>query len=278
MRCSLILRVRVLRPHPSRRAASWRRPPAVPQGGRRSGSCSKRGTASSRIAPSPPAASRRSAQRAGSVLPVGEPRARLAGTGRSRAAPEAESSRWISLPEAITVSQRHSCSRAGARCPASPASARYCSTSGRSVFDLCTQLLGRPAARKWREQALDVLPALAQRRRVHADDVQPVEAGPRGTALAHPRLQVLVSRRDDAHVDPDRQCDRRPGRTRRRRAPAADGSAARPACRRSRRGTACRRRACSKRPMRWAWAPVKAPALVAEQLALQQLAREWRRC
>jgi hypothetical protein len=56
-----------------------------------------------------------------------------------------------------------------------------------------------------------------------------------------------------------RRCGRPRGRSGHRTARAAGASAGRRACRRFRRGTACRPSACSKRPRRMVCAPVKAP-------------------
>ncbi len=53
-------------------------------------------------------------------------------------------------------------------------------------------------------QQRDVVLALAQRRQVHGDDVQPVVEVLAEAALVDHRAQVDVGRRDDAHVDLDR--------------------------------------------------------------------------
>jgi hypothetical protein len=88
---------------------------------------------------------------------------------------------------------------------------------------------------------------------------------------ARRRFQVLVGGGDDAHVDADRLSGRRRDRTRPRPARAAGASAGRVTCRRSRRGTACRYAACSKRPMRRAVGAGKGAALMPEELGLEQL-------
>ena len=84
-------------------------------------------------------------------------------------------------------------------------------------------------------------------------------------------LEVLVGGGDHAHVHGHASPSRPPAR------PAAPGARAAPwpgssgSCRRPRRGTGCRRRPARTCPCLAASAPVKAPARVAEQLALDQL-------
>ena len=99
----------------------------------------------------------------------------------------------------------------------------------------------------------DVARPLAQRRARGCGSRSGGAAGPRGTALLHERVEVLVRRRDHAHVDARPARCRRRGRTRLPPARAAAAPAARRSCRRSRRGTACRRRPA--RSARGAWPP-----------------------
>ena len=97
---SLILRVRVFRPQPSSLAASWRRPPVRPSAHLMS-TVSNLGIASSSNAPLP-RPSRRSAQRRNDASQscAVSPASAVARSSGGR------SSRWISLPDAMTVSQR----------------------------------------------------------------------------------------------------------------------------------------------------------------------------
>ena len=133
------------------------------------------------------------------------------------------------------------CSRAGARCrgsrrrPAAPApsSEMRLASTPRSLALFC-----RNEARQHR----DVVAPLAQRRQAQADDVQAVEQVLAERALRAPALRGSGAwRRSRAHCS-SAAGGRRRGRTGRRTARAAAASAGRTACRRSRRGTACRRR------------------------------------
>ena len=101
--------------------------------------------------------------------------------------------------------------------------------------------------------------ALAQRRQPQADDVEPVQQVLAEQPLPHALLEVLVRRRDDAHVRLHAARGRRRGSTRRRRARAAAAPAGRAACRRSRRGTACRPRPARSARAATLCAPVNAP-------------------
>ena len=101
--------------------------------------------------------------------------------------------------------------------------------------------------------------------------------GPRGTGRGSPARRVAVRRA--------RRCARRPARSRvaptRRTSPsrarAAASAAARAAARQSRRGTACRRAARSNAPARSAMRAGERAALVAEQLALDEVGAAPRR-
>ena len=53
------------------------------------------------------------------------------------------------------------------------------------------------------DQLVDVFEALAQRRHAHLDDVDAIEQVLAEFAVGHQRREILVSRREDAHVDRD---------------------------------------------------------------------------
>ena len=91
-------------------------------------------------------------------------------------------------------------------------------------------------------QAQDVLGPLAQRRHADLDDVEPVEQILAEVAGLDVGLDVAVGGGDDADVGGARLASRRRARTACPAESAAAWPAARPASRRSRRGTACRRR------------------------------------
>ena len=86
---------------------------------------------------------------------------------------------------------------------------------GQSKFDRAARRFGRERLRLDAElvrgraqvviqQLRDVLAPLAQRRHVDADHVQPVQQVLAELALAHALVEILVSRRDHAHVDAHR--------------------------------------------------------------------------
>ena len=85
-----------------------------------------------------------------------------------------------------------------------------------------------------------------------------------------------MRRSDDAHVGLDRRASADRGVFALPAAPAEAASAPPSACRRSRRGTACRPRPARKRPCGARLAPGEGALLVAEQLALDELARDRR--
>ena len=93
-----------------------------------------------------------------------------------------------------------------------------------------------------RQQLRDVARTLAQGGHAHADHVEPVQQVLAEQSLLHQRIEVLVRRRDHAHVDPDRDVAADAVELAlREHAQQAHLQRAR-SCRRSRRGTASRRR------------------------------------
>ena len=88
----------------------------------------------------------------------------------------------------------------------------------------------------------DVLGARAQRRQIEVDDVEPVVEVLAEAAVGEHRLEVLVRRGDDAHVDALCSWSRRAAAPRAPAARAGAWPAAAARARRSRRGRSCRRR------------------------------------
>ena len=137
--------------------------------------------------------------------------------------------------------------RAGARCPgtgtATAPSSAACDSRGAAAAGLAELL--EEELHQQRQVAL----ALAQRRDVDVEDVQPVVEVLAEQPLGDPLLEVAVGRRDDAHVDAHRfvgaeRLDRRPPAARAAAWPAPAATSRPPrraaACRRARRGSARR--------------------------------------
>ena len=128
--------------------------------------------------------------------------------------------------------------RARCRATGSAAGARWSAGARRS----CAAELARRAREEVLGQRGNVLAAVAQGRQHDLDDVEAIEEILAKAPLADQRREVAVGGRDHAHVD-----DRGLGRARAagpRRSGARGGASpgARAASRRSRPGTACRRR------------------------------------
>ena len=102
----------------------------------------------------------------------------------------------------------------------------------------------RPAPRKCAAERRDVLAPLAQRRHAHVEHVEPVDRGPRGTRPALDLAgQLPVGRGDDAHVDLTIARRRPAGGTSLSSSTRSSFACSRQRhARRSRRGTASRRR------------------------------------
>ena len=101
-------------------------------------------------------------------------------------------------------------------------------------------LARREAVEEVADELRDVLAALAQRRQADLDDAQAVVEVLAELAVGDPLREARVGRREDAHVDRERAAGRRPARSRAPGGPAGAWTAARRACRRSRRERACR--------------------------------------
>ena len=200
MPSSWILRVSVLRPQPSRRAASMRCPPVCASARRISArlelvleTVADVGLAARR-APAPargpaPRASRRPRRRAPRHPAHAPP-----GEGRPT------STRW---PGAITVSQWQMFSS----CRTLPGNANvasaFCASSD-STFG-STARSRALFCRKCRASGPMSSRTLAQRRQAHADDVETVQQVLAEQALPHALLEVLVRGGDDPHVRPLRR-------------------------------------------------------------------------
>ncbi len=231
---SWILRVSVLRPQPSHAAASMRWPPVCASARRISvfsNSCSRRSPTLRSPRASACASSRSSACCQSESPPSPRRRRRLAHFRRQVGDLDPLPRRHHGEPVADVLELAHVAGK-------------------RELREHLERLLGqhlrldREVARALLQEVArerrDVLGALAQRRQAQPHDVEPVHQVLAEQALPHALLEVLVRRRDDAHVRAQAARGRRRGSTRRRRARAAGAPAGRPACRRSRPGTACR--------------------------------------
>ncbi len=166
-------------------------------------------------------------------------------------------------------------SAARARCPSTRASTQARSAAPLSGLTRALEVL-RGLPQEVVDEQRDVLAALGERRDGQLDHAQPVVEILAEAAGAHRRFEILVGRGDDAGrrresaLLPPTRSNSRSCSARRNLACVSSGMS--PTSSRN----SVPPSAASNLPSRRATAPVKAPLLVAEELALDQLAAERR--